>query len=134
MKYTDTQDYDMAALADSPVLWARGKCSFFGGADDPMDSGSTASGFSTKEHPDLPYVALPKPVRKKYSLPWGCRVTVENSAGEQVRGFLADSGPAKQTGRQIDLSPIFNKELGIETDQVVKFYVNPIVTDPRWKS
>jgi len=132
MRYHDTQNYEMKTDPGG-ALWARGKCSFFGGADDPMDSGATASGFSTKDHPDGPYVALPGPVRRKYGLPWGCRVTVENGAGEQARGFLADTGPAKETGRQIDLSPIFNVELGIETDSVVKFYVDIHTIDERFK-
>lgn len=133
IRFTDAGIYELKADAGG-VLWAKGKCSFFGGPHDPMDSGNTASGFSTRLHPNDPYVALPGPVRRKYKLPWGCRVTVENVRGEQVKGFLADTGPAKQTGRQIDLSPIFNVELGVDTDELVKFYIDVKTIDPRWKA
>jgi 3D (Asp-Asp-Asp) domain-containing protein len=131
VKYHDTQTYDLTKDPQGKY-YAHGKCSLFGGASDPMDSGATASGFSTKDHPTMPYVALPGPVRRKYSLPWGCRVTIQGASGQQVHGFLADTGPALETGRQIDLSPIFNTELAIETDDRIKFYVDPSVIDPRW--
>jgi hypothetical protein len=135
-RYTDTQSYDLK-LDASGVLFGFGKCSFFGGGPkiDPMDSGATASGFSTKDHPESPYIALPGPVRRKYRIRWGTLITVENKAGKQMRGRLMDTGPAEQTGRQIDLSPVFGTELGIETDQIVKFYVDldDVVSPFQWQ-
>lgn len=139
IRFTDTRIYEMKKDAGG-VLWAKGKCGFFGGPNDPMDSGRTASGFRTDKHPNDPYVAIPGPVRRKYKLPWGCRLTVENVRGEQVQGFLADTGPAKEVGKRGgegrigDLSHIFNVELGIVTDEVVKIYANPKIIDPRWKA
>jgi hypothetical protein len=133
IRYTDKRTYVLTADAKG-ILWAKGKCSFFGGPNDPMDSGRTWSGFRTDKHPNDPYVAIPGPVIKKYNLPPGCRVTVENAQGEQVRGFLVDKGPALETGRKIDLSNIYNTELGVDTDDTVKFYIDVKMIDPRWEA
>lgn len=42
---------------DLVMINGRGTC--FGGASDPQDDGSTASGFNTRAHPDSPLISLP---------------------------------------------------------------------------
>lgn len=86
--------------------------SWFGGDDDPQDSGETASGVLTKGHPDLVGFALPMDFGKSCPgtegaplprLPWNTPVTV--SLGDvSVTGPLIDLGPAKSAKHQVDLT------------------------------
>ena len=128
------QVYNFYEMTRDPsgVYWAFGKGSTFGGASDPMDSGSTASGFSTKDHPHTRYCALPQAVVEHYGFPWFCRVTFENiETGHQTHAFLADYGPAGWTGRQFDLGPDVMVSAGLDTDVRCKFYVDShTIVDP----
>ncbi len=99
---------------DIIVLGARGTC--FGGANDPQDSGETASGVSTKRNPRIIGCALPmaysgqsgalrkalggSPIPK---MPW-CPQVVVSSGGRQLQMQCIDLGPAKYTGNAIDLT------------------------------
>jgi hypothetical protein len=79
-------------------------CTWFGGPNDPSDSGHTASGVSTRDHPDLLGCALPmdgfhsaktdgSPVPK---LPWNTFVRVTNRAnGKSASVPVIDLGPSK---------------------------------------
>ena len=90
---------------DGDDLVAKGiRCTWFGGEDDPDDTGKTASGISTKDS-GVVGCALPmskvepkacpgSPIRW---LPWGTRVKVYNRAnGATVFTELIDVGPAKR--------------------------------------
>jgi len=103
---------------------ASGRGSTFGGPNDPGDNGIGASGFPDKDYPHSAYVALPEAVCRAYGFPWYCRVTVEFQS-RQIRGFLADFGPAGFTGRIVDMSPAIMQALGADTDDVFKIYVDP---------
>lgn len=95
---------------DIVVMNARATC--FGGANDPQDSGETASGISTKENPNLAAVSLPMDFGDKVKntkgspipkVPWKTMVRV--FAMGQVHDFpVIDIGPAKRTGNGIDLT------------------------------
>ena len=95
--------------ADILVTNARFTC--FGGANDPQDSGATASGISTKAHPELLGCALPmRRDASKYlrgspmpRLPWGISV-VFSSGDKEVTTKLVDEGPALYTGNAGDLT------------------------------
>jgi hypothetical protein len=99
---------------DIVVRNARATC--FGGANDPEDSGETASGVSTKRNPSLKGCALPmiylgrnkallkalggSPIPK---LPW--KTLVEITCGDKkITIPVIDLGPAKRTGNGIDLT------------------------------
>ena len=88
----------------------------FGGANDPMDSGETASGVSTKDNPTLKGCALPmayagknKALQKALGgspipkLPWGTKVQVM-AGGKFLIVPVIDLGPGKRTGNAIDLT------------------------------
>ena len=104
---------DLFHPVDDGPAWigAFGKISTFGGKSDPLDSGNTASGFSTADHESWPYVALPIPVRKKYNLKWGTAVILQKG-DIIVCGFLADLGPAARLMRVADVSPGLMAALG----------------------
>lgn len=109
---------------DIVVRGARATC--FGGANDPQDSGDTASGISTKKNPDIKAVSLPMdyrgsngPTRKALSgspipmVPWKTLVRV--TRGEVSADLpVIDLGPAKRTGNALDLTiaaaRLFNPE------------------------
>jgi hypothetical protein len=99
---------------DIIVLGARATC--FGGANDPQDSGETASGLSTKLNPRIVGCALPmnysgrnpglrkalagSPIPK---MPYKGSVVV-TSGGKSLTMPCIDLGPAKRTGNAIDLT------------------------------
>lgn len=99
---------------DILVIGVRGTC--FGGANDPQDSGETASGISTKNNPTLKACALPmiytgpnnalkaalggSPIPK---VPWGTKVEIMAN-GKRLIVPVIDLGPAKKTGNAIDLT------------------------------
>lgn len=91
----------------------------FGGANDPQDSGETASGISTKNRPDLAACSLPMDGRAFPGLsraehaaldgspiprvPWKTLVRV--TVGQKTVEFpVIDLGPAKRTGNALDLT------------------------------
>lgn len=85
----------------------------FGGKDDRMDSGETASGISTKDNPD--YIGCALPMRRDATdalrgspiprLPWKTSVIFsELVTGIQVNTKLIDEGPAKWTKHIGDLT------------------------------
>lgn len=102
---------------DILVIGVRGTC--FGGANDPQDSGETASGISTKKNPGLKACSLPmdgrmfsrlskaehraldgSPIPK---LPWHTKVEIM-ADGKHLIVPVIDLGPAKRTGNAIDLT------------------------------
>jgi len=94
----------------------------FGGADDKMDSGETASGVSTKDNPDLRGCALPmrrdgSPAQDKQGrkpilrgspipkIPWFTDVIfTDTQTGTNVSTKLIDEGPAGYTKQAGDLT------------------------------
>lgn len=92
------------------------RCTCFGGAADPQDSGETASGVNTKLNPKIEGCALPmrytgkskallaalggSPIPK---LPWKTMVEIKG-AGITIRVPVIDLGPAKKTGNALDLT------------------------------
>lgn len=99
---------------DIVVRGARATC--FGGADDPQDSGETASGISTKKNPEIIGCALPmaytgrnKKLRAALGgspiprLPWRTIVRV-TARGKTLDVPVIDLGPAKRTGNALDLT------------------------------
>lgn len=96
---------------------ALGEITMFGGPLDTEDSGNTASGFSTRDHPHFPYCALPIPVMLHYKLRFGSavyfqRMTALGGAGERVAGTLWDVGPSTRLRRVADVSPVIMEALG----------------------
>jgi len=98
---------------------------WFGGAHDPEDSGATASGVSTKLHPDILGCALPmagfgratqgSPIPR---LPWHTLVKVFcYETHKEVEVELIDLGPSKYTHHGLDLTVAAFAELGISMDQ-----------------
>jgi hypothetical protein len=91
----------------------------FGGDSDKMDSGETASGFSTKDNPSFLGCALPmrrdsnpqlrgSPIPK---LPWKTIVEFSDPVtGKTVVTKLIDEGPAKWTKHGGDMSVAAAKE------------------------
>ncbi len=99
-------------------LWVRNvRATCFGGSGDSMDSGETASGYSTKGHPDLQAVSLPMDysgpsaaTRNALSgsaipmMPFGLTADGrQNLDGAWVQVFFANGKDA--TGPCIDLGP-----------------------------
>ena len=95
--------YGFTVRVEGDDLVARGvRATWFGGAHDPGDNGQTASGVSTRQHPDLLGCALPmngfrltrgSPLP---DLPW-LSTTVEVTCpanGRRVTAPLIDLGPA----------------------------------------
>lgn len=107
-----TWDFIKARVVGKDILIEPGIVTAFGGANDTMDSGETASGISTKDNPSLIGCALPmrrdaspalkgSPIPK---LPWKTSVIFSNSFGVSVNTKLVDEGPAKWTKHIGDLT------------------------------
>lgn len=102
------------------------RATYFGDVDDSMDSGTTASGFVLKDHPDFIGVALPMRIagfaKTKGSpiprMPYHeTRVRVWSQETERsIEAELIDLGPAKGTKNAIDLSLGAVKALGLNPD------------------
>jgi hypothetical protein len=99
-------------VSDGPgFIGAMGQLTTFGGPSDSQDSGGTACGFSTLDHSDYPYCALPIPVWKKYKLRCGMAVRFEHG-GKSAVGILLDKGPSARLMRVADVSPVIMAALG----------------------
>lgn len=105
-KLTGTR-YPWAALVEGDDLVVRGEeATWFGGSNDPMDDGCTASGVSTKANPHLLGCSLPMdlgPFAKHNpckgspfpKLPWFSKVLVTNrDTATSVTVQLIDIGPS----------------------------------------
>lgn len=102
-----------ARIDGDDILISDAVVTAFGGTSDSMDSGETASGYSTKDHPDVLGCALPmrrdassalrgSPIPK---LPWFTEVIfIDPIERTQVRTKLIDEGPNKRVGHAGDLS------------------------------
>lgn len=102
-----------ARIDGDDIVIEPGVVTAFGGKDDTMDSGDTASGLSTKDNPDYIGCALPmrndsnsqlrgSPIPK---LPWKTLVRFTDLvSGIEVNTKLIDEGPAKWTKHIGDLT------------------------------
>lgn len=117
----------LVGSTDEPVI-----CTWFGGNDDPEDNGSTASGLSTKNNPDILGCALPIPTYKATEgsplpkMPYLITMvevwTRDYSIPDPSTGFaytmrtitvpLIDVGPALDTNHAIDLTVAAFQKLG----------------------
>ena len=101
------------------------QASWFGGDNDPQDSGETASGVLTKGHPDLLACSLPMrylgphgPTREAMlgcpipMLPYRTTLVEVTRSGKTVKLPLIDIGPAKSARHGIDLTQAAFKALG----------------------
>ncbi len=109
----------VAYIQGADVIIGPGRCTWFGGGDDPGDNGETMSGVDNRGA-GVPGVALPVawwvkstagsplcPVRfgaRKPRIPWGTLVEV-SWRGIKVVAPLIDNGPSDYTGNICDLSP-----------------------------
>lgn len=102
-----------ATVDGDDLLIAPGVVTAFGGADDRMDLGETASGVSTKDNPS--YIGCALPMRRDSSvalkgspipkLPWKTPVIfTDQETGISVNTKLIDEGPAKWTKHIGDLT------------------------------
>ena len=120
--------YGFTARIEGDDLVVRGaRATWFGGADDPLDSGETASGISTRLHPELLGCALPmngfrvtggSPLPR---LPWMTTVVevTRTANGKSVKVPLIDLGPAAppRAHAAIDLTRAAFRALGGELAQ-----------------
>lgn len=94
--------YGFAAQIVGADLVVRGvRATWFGGANDPYDNGDTASGISTRLHPDLLGCALPMDGFRLTkgsplpTIPWRSSVNVRRAdTGKSVTVILIDLGPS----------------------------------------
>jgi len=114
--------FDISVEGDD--IWVRGvTATWFGGPDDDQDSGETASGVNTRDHPDILGCALPmdgfnhkstdgSPIPR---LPWNTFVRVTNTKnGKELSVPLIDLGPSltAPSHAAIDLTEAAFKALG----------------------
>ncbi len=106
--FTVRVDGDDLVCDDTTATW-------FGGCDDPLDNGQTASGIPTCGNPDLLGCALPvvghhpstkgSPLAFSPRIPWHTQVEVTHKAtGKTITVPLLDNGPAKWAKDGIDLT------------------------------
>lgn len=116
---------------DAKILPRKGRklsASWFGGNDDPLDNGETASGILTKGNPNLLGCALPmrlsngkvvkscagSPIK---SIKWRSVVLVRK--GDKTLSIpLIDVGPAKYAGDAIDLTQAAFRQFAQKKDGV----------------
>lgn len=104
--FTAEIDGDDIVLNNVTATW-------FGGDNDPLDNGETASGVMTKGNPDVMGCALPvvpthpstagSPLAFSPRIPWKTQVQV-STADKSVVVPLIDNGPAKSARDAIDLT------------------------------
>jgi len=118
--------YPWPATIDGNDLVVTGvHATWFGGSDDPIDDGSTASGMSTKSNPQMMGCALPMDYGRSHhnpcagspipKLPWFTSVVVTSAdTGIDVHVKLIDLGPSAppQATAAIDLTQAAFKALG----------------------
>lgn len=109
----DSWSFIKSRIDGDDIVIEPGIVTAFGGADDRMDSGETASGISTKDNPSFIGCALPmrrdatsalrgSPIPK---LPWKTTVIFTDfHTGISVNTKLIDEGPAKWTKHVGDLT------------------------------
>lgn len=101
-------DGDDLVCDDTTATW-------FGGCDDPLDNGQTASGVPTCGNPMLLGCALPvvghhpstkgSPLAFSPRIPWHTKVEViHKTTGKKITIPLLDNGPAKSARDGIDLT------------------------------
>ena len=105
-------DGDDLVCDDATATW-------FGGCDDELDNGQTASGVPTCGNPDLLGCALPvvpnhpstagSPLAFRPRIPWKTLVEVTHN-GKTLTVPLLDNGPARSAGDAIDLTQAAFKE------------------------
>jgi len=105
------------ALVDGNDLVVRNaKTTWFGGPNDPLDNGETASGISTIKRPDILGCAIPmnfgpckgSPIPR---VPWGTKVEVKHlDSGKTIMVAVIDLGPGRSTGNALDLTPAAFRE------------------------
>jgi Lytic transglycolase len=105
--FTAEVDGDDIVVNNTTATW-------FGGDNDPLDNGETASGVMTKGNPNVLGCALPvvpshpstagSPLAFSPRIPWKTKVVVE-SEGKSLTVDLIDNGPAKSARDAIDLTP-----------------------------
>lgn len=110
---TEGWEFMEAMIVGDDIVIKNAVVTAFGGADDKMDSGETASGLSTKAKPTFLGCALPmrrdtssvlrgSPIPK---LPWFTFVHfIDPTTGRAVETQLVDEGPAKWTKHSADLT------------------------------
>jgi len=106
-------DFIKARVEGEDIVIDDAAVTAFGGSEDQMDSGETASGLSTRDNPNFKGCALPmnrkgsvqlrgSPIPK---LPWRTPVFFTDPAtGRKVGTQLIDEGPAKWTKNSGDLT------------------------------
>lgn len=83
---------------------------WFGGDDDPQDSGETASGVMTKGNPNVMGCALPMPAAKSCrgtplkQLPYLQTLVTLSVGRTHLTVPLIDIGPARSSGNTLDLT------------------------------
>lgn len=99
-------DGDDIVVENTTATW-------FGGDDDPLDNGETASGVKTSGNPNVMGCALPvvahhpstagSPIAFRKRIPWFTKVVVTFD-GNSITVPLIDNGPAKSAKDGIDLT------------------------------
>jgi len=130
-KNADYWNATMKPYVDGQDIVARGVVGTrFGGSDDAMDGGVTASGFELAKHPDKLCASLPMRVVRvrngvSYEFPatagsplpkflWGTMVRVMSRKTQKVVvAPLLDLGPAIGTNNAIDMSNALVTALGL---------------------
>jgi len=129
-----TQEAPFVHEIDGKDVWFRSiKTTWFGGADDPQDSGETASGFSTKSHPETFGAALPMDIGAQFpathgsgipKMPYWIMVKALNrTTGKSIYAPLIDLGPNIQDHPEngLDLTKPAFKALGVDPSVGVQY-------------
>ena len=103
-----------AQVDGQDIVISLGRATCFGGSGDPQDNGLTASGISTRAHPNYAGCALPmrddhlgalrgSPLPRMPFVATVAEVTFL-STGKKITVPVIDLGPGKSTGNVIDLT------------------------------
>lgn len=126
-QYIGDGTWPFIAEVDGDDIIVRGSsATWFGGSDDKMDDGTTASGISTKEDLDIMGCALPMQLARHFLgtegsplrlMPWKTTVQVwAPGTNKTIRVPLIDIGPAKWACQKnhtaIDLTQTAFRALG----------------------
>lgn len=113
-KLPSSDGWDFEAYIDGDdIVVNNTSATWFGGDDDPLDNGETASGVKTSGNPGIMGCALPvvahhpstagSPIAFRKRIPWFTKVVV-TSGEKSITIPLIDNGPAKSAGDGIDLT------------------------------